>query len=309
MIQSQRRWAAPPASNDMDLVEAMDKVAESLKTNVGSANALLERMGQDGRRSLAIAFIERLELDDTDDVEREFKRADVGRDGYLSPKEFEKWLLESFRRTGDTSSNELLEEPSRSVLIRISVVAAIPFVGFGFLDNAIMLLTGDLIDQTVGLYLHTSVMASAAMGNVVSGTIGMQVHGALDRAFTQLGFGMPPLSSQQQKLRSVFLAGHIGGTIGIALGLTLGMLPLLFIKSEDEKEAHRLFQDIDSGHDGLVDVEEILAALHRAGFSHVTREGILNQIKETTNNQYAKALTLAEFTVVYKSLLHGRDGS
>jgi len=229
---TQLRWssssslATTPKNEKENLLFAIEQIAKSIKTHPESVNVLLDRMDRDARQTLATEFIKHLELDEVEDVEKEFRHADVGRDGFLSQKEFELWLLESFRRKRGTSMNEL----PISLLVKIAIVSGVPFVGFGFLDNAVMLLAGDLIDHTVGFYLHTSVMASAAMGGVVSGTVGMQVHGVLDRGFAQFGFEMPHLTVEQQKLRSVFLAGHLGGTLGIAFGLTLGMLPLLFLQ-------------------------------------------------------------------------------
>ena len=40
----------------------------------------------------------------------------------------------------------------------------IPFVGFGFLDNALMIIAGDYIDTTIGVALGISTMAAAGFG-------------------------------------------------------------------------------------------------------------------------------------------------
>ena len=151
-------------------------------------------------------------------------------------------------------------------LMVLGCMSAIPFIGFGFLDNALMLLAGDFIDHTVSIYLHTSVMASAAMGNVVSGAVGMQVHGIIDRMTQKLFllpngkdkadpdagsssstnengttkpsvFDLSTLTPEQMNSRSAFLAGHIGGTIGIIIGLCLGMAPLLFLSPPQKIKA------------------------------------------------------------------------
>ncbi|KNH03787.1 hypothetical protein XU18_4863 [Perkinsela sp. CCAP 1560/4] len=151
--------------------------------------------------------------------------------------------------------DEVIPLPTLMVL---GLMSAIPFIGFGFLDNALMLVAGDLIDHSVSIYLHTSVMASAAMGNVVSGAIGMQLHGIIDRVTQKIFlmknsketdecnaengnnaatsanhslYDLSILSPAQLNSRPAFLAGHIGGTIGIILGLCLGMTPLLFLSS------------------------------------------------------------------------------
>jgi len=160
----------------------------------------------------------------------------------------------------DNDAAESSEDPPIPLptLMLLGCMSAIPFIGFGFLDNALMLLAGDLIDHSVSIYLHTSVMASAAMGNVVSGAIGMQVHGIIERMTQKLFlirskdkndedndidkggvdagspsvFDLSALTPEQMNSRAAFLAGHIGGTVGIIVGLTLGMTPLLFLSTK-----------------------------------------------------------------------------
>lgn len=148
---------------------------------------------------------------------------------------------------GDASSNSSSNSAKIGfgALLLVALEAGLPFVGFGFLDNATMILAGDAIDRTVGFYLNCSVMASAAMGNVVSGCMGMQVHGFVEKLVQRLNLPIPPLTVAQRRSQRVFLAGHIGGTIGIATGLTLGLVPLLFITDEDEKADQRVFHSMD----------------------------------------------------------------
>jgi hypothetical protein len=49
---------------------------------------------------------------------------------------------------------------------------ALPFVGFGILDNMIMILAGEYIDQSLGAMLSISTMAAAALGNIISDVAG-----------------------------------------------------------------------------------------------------------------------------------------
>ena len=169
---------------------------------------------------------------------------------------------EQVKSVGKDATEAEEEEPKIPLptLMVLGCMSAIPFIGFGFLDNALMLLAGDFIDHTVSIYLHTSVMASAAMGNVVSGAVGMQVHGMIDRVTQKLflipkekngsdsatngaegeapakpgPFDLSALTPEQMNSRSAFLAGHIGGTLGIILGLCLGMAPLLFLSPQQK---------------------------------------------------------------------------
>eukprot|EP00759_Apiculatamorpha_spiralis_P027934 PhF_6_TR30568/c0_g1_i2/m.44919 len=232
----------------------VEDVTKYLEKSPDAVIKLLDRLEPSTRRKLIVAG-GAMEWFGSADVEKELVNADQDRDHHISPKEFNKWFKSALGRKGNeqqaeatpsatTASSPTLSVPMRT-LLRVAFSAGMPFVGFGFLDNSLMLLAGDFIDSTVGFYFHCSVMASAAMGNVVSGAIGMQVHGVLDRLFQLIGFGMPRLSHDEMELRSVFLAGHIGGTCGIALGLTLGMLPLLFLPDPEEKKAKFLFSEID----------------------------------------------------------------
>jgi hypothetical protein len=165
-------------------------------------------------------------------------------------------------------------------------------VGFGFLDNAVMILAGDAIDRTIGLYLNCTVMASAAMGNVVSGCMGMQVHGFVEKIVQRLNLPIPPLSDEQRRSQRVFMAGHIGGTVGVATGLSLGLLPLLFIADDDEKNDLRAFQAIDKDGNGVLSHAELAGALEEAGV-HAMAGDLANVMSEYV--KHGDRLTVQEF--------------
>jgi hypothetical protein len=55
--------------------------------------------------------------------------------------------------------------PSLQDLRQYALVTSVPFIGFGFFDNAIMLLAGDFFDIHLGVTLGISTLASAALGN------------------------------------------------------------------------------------------------------------------------------------------------
>lgn len=71
-------------------------------------------------------------------------------------------------------------------LTAIFLVNSIPFIGFGFLDNMIMIIAGEYIDMTLGklfqiklkhlfagITLGISTMAAAALGNLISDIFGV----------------------------------------------------------------------------------------------------------------------------------------
>lgn len=165
-------------------------------------------------------------------------------------------------------SGPVSSTPTLRTLIFVAMEAGLPFVGFGFLDNAAMILAGDAIDNTLGFYLNCSVLASAAMGNVCSGLLGMQVHGLIEKGMRRVFTFAPELSMEMMRHPRVFLAGHIGGTVGILIGLLLGMLPLLFLNttsSDLEKSDYVMFQKMDTNNNGFVELAEFVTCLDELG--------------------------------------------
>ena len=71
---------------------------------------------------------------------------------------------------------------------------AIPFIGFGFLDNFIMILAGEYIEHTIGLTFHFSVMACAALGNTISDVCGIGLAGYVETLCVKMGLPVPTLT-------------------------------------------------------------------------------------------------------------------
>lgn len=221
-----------------------------------------------------------------DSAAREVEQADQDQDRHISPKDFDHWFEIALKRRQEERKKKVevqqqsanppskLAEPVGAVsaqvplkvLVLIAVEAGLPFVGFGFLDNATMILIGDAIDGTLGFYLNCSVLASAAMGNVCSGALSMQIHGIIEKALQRFNFDIPVLTEEQMKNRRVILAGHIGGTIGIMVGLILGMTPLLFLEGDtSEKADYAVFQRWDKNGSGSIELPEFEKVLTELG--------------------------------------------
>ncbi|RNF09594.1 hypothetical protein TraAM80_02077 [Trypanosoma rangeli] len=142
-----------------------------------------------------------------------------------------------------------------------------------------MILAGDAIDSTLGLYLNCSVMACAAMGNIFSGVLGMQIHGVIDKAVQKVNFNIPVLTESQMKGQQVFLAGHIGGTLGIMIGLFLGMFPLLFLDSGEDRADHVLFQRWDKDGNGYLELSELEEELVKLGLPECAVEALMEKYR------------------------------
>ena len=66
-----------------------------------------------------------------------------------------------------------MEKPSLKTLRLVALTTGLPFVGFGFMDNAILIVAGDAIDTSLGVSLGISTMCAAAIGNTISDLVGI----------------------------------------------------------------------------------------------------------------------------------------
>ena len=129
--------------------------------------------------------------------------------------------------------------------VKIVLAAAPPFLAFGMLDNCTLVLAGGAIDNILSAKLGLTQMAAAGMGGVVSGVAGIQVHGLAER-FTRAK--PPKLTPEQHRSDSFLRAENVGNTLGMVVGLVLGMTPLLFMKrsthaAEEEEAEHQRFHE------------------------------------------------------------------
>lgn len=128
-------------------------------------------------------------------------------------------------------SSYSVDQPKSRQLLAVAVASGLPFVGFGFVDNAIMLVAGEQIDALLGLRLGISTLASAALGNLVADVVGVSVTHQIQAAAKNIKWAQPPrLSVLQQSLRRVKVARLGGAVLGVSFGCILGMAPLAFLE-------------------------------------------------------------------------------
>mmetsp|Transcript_68631 Transcript_68631/g.135782 ORF Transcript_68631/g.135782 Transcript_68631/m.135782 type:complete len:262 (-) Transcript_68631:22-807(-) len=106
----------------------------------------------------------------------------------------------------------------------------IPFIGFGFFDNAIMILAGDFFDSKLGIAFGVTTMCSAAFGNMISDICGLWVAGFVETCAAALGLPDHGLSNEQQKILKIRILKNTSMVFGISLGCLLGMFPLIYPK-------------------------------------------------------------------------------
>ncbi|XP_069024832.1 transmembrane protein 65 [Embiotoca jacksoni] len=157
----------------------------------------------------------------------------------LQPKERTCLLQELQSFESRAIAQETLEHsPPTAVQIRYVLFQnGIPFVGFGFLDNAIMIAAGTQIELSIGVTLGISTMAAAALGNLVSDLAGLGLAGYVESLVSKLGMHAPDLTPKQVDMWQTKLSSHLGKAIGVSIGCILGMFPLFFLSDDDEKEA------------------------------------------------------------------------
>ncbi|XP_031349913.1 transmembrane protein 65 isoform X2 [Photinus pyralis] len=131
---------------------------------------------------------------------------------------------------------ESVPPPSMNNLVNIAIANAIPFIGFGFLDNFFMILFGDQIDFYLGSYFCLSTMAAAALGNTFSDVLGLGSAYYVERLATRIGYTPPKLSPIQMEMPISRHSANVGRVVGVVLGCLLGMFPLMFTGDHKKEE-------------------------------------------------------------------------
>eukprot|EP00999_Lentomonas_sp_LEN2_P000160 NODE_1153_length_983_cov_81.196262_g1108_i0.p1 GENE.NODE_1153_length_983_cov_81.196262_g1108_i0~~NODE_1153_length_983_cov_81.196262_g1108_i0.p1 ORF type:complete len:312 (-),score=41.08 NODE_1153_length_983_cov_81.196262_g1108_i0:46-876(-) len=172
-----------------------------------------------------------------DHSKKEFDFADSNSDGKLSQREFSHWFAKKYKTPPAPVSNH--EIPTNRELMLHSLRAGIPFVGFGFLDNFVMITAGEYIDVTLGVAFGISTMAAAALGNLMSDVAGLGFGGVIEALSNRIGIPDPKLTLEQQDMSRTRLARSFGNILFVTIGCLLGMVPLLFFPGRVEPEKHQ----------------------------------------------------------------------
>ncbi|XP_052439394.1 transmembrane protein 65 [Carassius gibelio] len=157
----------------------------------------------------------------------------------LSPANRSCLLKELQDFQSQTQGSEDSSPPTSAQLRYILLHNAIPFIGFGFLDNAIMIAAGTQIELSIGLTLGISTMAAAALGNLVSDLAGLGLAGYVEALAARFGMQIPDLTPKQVDMWQTRVTSHMGKAIGVAIGCILGMFPLLFLSDDEEEKKEK----------------------------------------------------------------------
>jgi len=174
-------------------------------------------------------------------LKKMFENADTDGDGDLTQEEFESWFRrgldsstqrftfdEPGKITADEESQDKVEPPTKKELRAYSLRVALPFFGFGFIDNSIMILCGDLIDLTLSQRFGVSMLFSAGLGNVLADSLGVYTSDLIEKTSGKVS-PKSKLTPNQRMMKCTRRRKTIFRVVGICTGCLAGMFPLLFL--------------------------------------------------------------------------------
>jgi hypothetical protein len=176
-----------------------------------------------------------------------------------------------FKRSSLPSRDAQLLKPSRQQLSQLFVCSAIPMVGFGFMDNVVMITAGSYVDATLGVTLGVSTLTAAALGNAVSDVSGVLFGGVLERTLSRFKYATPPpLTTSQRSLNISRCVKTAGATIGVFAGCLIGASTLFLCGKGFDKNHSDTITNTNKEDDANAMVEKLIQ-MH-----------VLNHVKETS---------------------------
>ncbi|RLN53159.1 hypothetical protein BBJ28_00003442 [Nothophytophthora sp. Chile5] len=179
----------------------------------------------------------------TQEIDRALRTADTDRDGLLSHDQLRSLLSSRFRLRAVPSnhaasplSSRALAPPTRRQLKLVMIGSAIPFVGFGLVDNLILLVAGDAIETHFHASYAMSMLCAAALGNTVADVVGLSLGGIIESMARRMGIPDPMLSKAQANMAVTHWCNFFASAGGITAGCLLGMTPLFFMNHADYEE-------------------------------------------------------------------------
>lgn len=138
---------------------------------------------------------------------------------------------------------QAIAPPSSQQLKILFTASAVPMIGFGFMDNLVMIQAGQFIDNTIGVSMGLATMTAAAAGQVVSDVSGVIFGGSLERFLHRYKLiQASSLTTAQRALPLCRNVALLGAVCGVALGCGLGASCLLFMDLEARQRAEQAIQ-------------------------------------------------------------------
>ena len=135
--------------------------------------------------------------------------------------------------TTTTTTNEQIPIPTSTQLKNHYIANTLPMIGFGIMDQTVLIQAGNMIDLTIGVQFGLSTLTAAAIGGLISNVSGILFGGTLETIAKTLGL-VPAsnLTPQQRSLSFVRRGRIVSQVLGIVLGCCIGMVNLLFIDTD-----------------------------------------------------------------------------
>lgn len=241
-----KAFAPARARNKCSMNDAVKDTIDRIREHPELMARLLDQADADVRHSVLAAT-----------ARSAFDEADSDGDGTIDRNEQMQFTRRYSPVCASSKSKFAGEAPDSTQLLRLAVRTAIPFVGFGYLDNAIMIVAGDSIDETFGCALGLSSMAAAGLGNLVSDVIGIQASSAIERGSDAAGLPDPKLTPTQMASTSARVTSMGASMLGIAIGCILGLSPLLVMEDEETRGLRKTFASIDENNNGTIEMGEL----------------------------------------------------
>ena len=165
--------------------------------------------------------------------------------------------------TAAETKKEDLILPTQEQLRIVAYRAAMPMIGFGFVDNLVMITAGEAIDSTLGVALGISTMTAAGFGQCCSDVAGNLSGGTVDAAVARMKLQHHGLSESQLDLKISRMYKLLGACVGVVTGCLLGMSCLLFMDT-DKADKARKAKDLKSIFDHIMTEGKTLFNADRA---------------------------------------------
>jgi Transmembrane protein 65 len=128
-----------------------------------------------------------------------------------------------------------------SDLRALFIASSIPMIGFGFMDQFVLIQAGGYIDATFGISFGLATLSAAAAGQVVSDVSGVVFGGALERFLTTNTSWLrtPNITQLQRQLPICRNVSMLGAIVGVIIGCAIGATSLLFVDLEARNRMER----------------------------------------------------------------------
>uniref|UniRef100_A0A9J2PZR7 Transmembrane protein 65 n=2 Tax=Ascaris TaxID=6251 RepID=A0A9J2PZR7_ASCLU len=154
---------------------------------------------------------------------------------HLSPEErlrLQSALLDANTKTNTSADSGKCDvKIERQQMKQLFIVNTLPFIGFGFLDNFLMIVAAEYIEHSLGVLLAISTMAAAGLGHIVADVAGIGLSHYVQFLASKTRVKHPVLTAEQLNSPLARKIVNLARLVGLVLGCLIGMIPLLFYEN------------------------------------------------------------------------------